>query len=314
MPLEATFNKHDGVQENIIEVHGLTKSFSGNTVVKGISLNVRRGEIFGFMGPNGSGKTTTLRMICGLMKPDAGRGQCLGYDIIHEQHHIKRLVGYVPQAFSLYQDLTIKENLQFIANVYEQPHPNQMVEQALHEFNLTRYQNHLAGMLSGGWKQRLLLAAALIHKPKLLLLDEPTAGVDPKTRRDFWNDINKLTEQGVSALVSTHYIDEAERCNRLAYIIYGNLLVCGTLAEITQQVGISTWAAQGENLDELVSLLSKEPSHYRVVTFGNEIKVSSMDHAQLEKTIQHYTQWNWRKVPTDLEEIFIHLVEKHKSK
>jgi ABC-2 type transport system ATP-binding protein len=300
--------------QNIIEVHQLTKSFSGNTVVKGISLNVKRGEIFGFMGPNGSGKTTTLRMICGLMKPDAGHGQCLGFDIIHEQHHIKRLVGYVPQSFSLYQDLTIQENLQFIAHVYEQPRPNEAVEQALHDFGLTRFRDYLAGKLSGGWKQRLLLAAALIHKPKLLLLDEPTAGVDPKTRRDFWNDIHKLTEQGVSALVSTHYIDEAERCNRLAYIIYGHLLVSGTLAEITQAVGISTWAACGENLEELISILSQHPQLYRVVPFGNEIKVSSADLLQLEKTIQSHPQWSWRKVPTDLEEIFIHLVENFQKK
>ncbi|MBV9576940.1 MAG: ABC transporter ATP-binding protein, partial [Gammaproteobacteria bacterium] len=249
----------------------------------------------------------------GLMKPDSGTGNCLGYDIIHEQRHIKRLVGYVPQTFSLYKDLTIRENLQFIANVYEQAHPNEIIAQALDEFGLTRYQNHLAGVLSGGWKQRLSLAAALIHKPKLLLLDEPTAGVDPKTRRDFWNDIYKLTEQGVSALVSTHYIDEAERCNRLAYIIYGHLLVCGTLTEITQQVGISTWAAQGEHLDELIAILSKEPKLYRVVTFGNEIKVSSTHHDQLEKMIQQFPQWSWRKVPSDLEEIFIHLVEKYKQ-
>src|SRR3990167_590953 len=224
----------------IVDVQHLSKSFNGKVAVSHVSLKIKQGEIFGFLGPNGSGKTTTIRMLCGLMTPDEGEGKCLGYSIKKHTADLKRLVGYVPQSFSLYQDLTVKENLEFIARVYEESDWNERVQSMMGELELDQYENILAGKLSGGWKQRLSLAAALIHQPKLLLLDEPTAGVDPKARRDFWNYISQLTNKGMTALVSTHYMDEAERCHRLAYIVYGKLMAEGTIVDIIKKVGLVT--------------------------------------------------------------------------
>lgn len=224
----------------IIDVKHLTKSFNGQPAVKDVSLQVNRGEIFGFLGPNGSGKTTTIRMLCGLMTPNSGSGRCFGYDILTQSDKIKRLVGYVPQSFSLYQDLTVKENLEFIARIYEEPDYVARAKHIMTELELTPYKNILTARLSGGWKQRVSLAAALIHDPQLLLLDEPTAGVDPKARREFWDYIKKLTTQGITALVSTHYMDEAVRCDRLGYIVYGTLMVSGTIPTIIKQSGLPT--------------------------------------------------------------------------
>jgi ABC-2 type transport system ATP-binding protein len=220
-----------------IDVHGLTKRYGGRSVVNGISLQVETGRIVGFLGPNGSGKTTTIRMICGLLTPDAGQGRCLGMDIIADAAAIKREVGYMTQKFGLYDDLSIRENLDFIARLFELPQRKQAVDEALLRLGLTARQGQLAGSLSGGWKQRLALAACLIHKPRLLLLDEPTAGVDPKARRDFWDQIHQLAEQGITVLVSTHYMDEAERCHSLVYIAYGNILAQGTAASIVEVAG-----------------------------------------------------------------------------
>lgn len=224
--------------DTLIEVSDLNKSFGGKQVVSNVSLTVRKGEIFGFMGPNGSGKTTTIRMLCGLITPDSGQGTCLGYNIVTDSAAIKLLIGYVPQSFSLYQDLTVAENLLFIARVYSLPAPDQCVRRIISELRLTPYAHRQAGKLSGGWKQRLSLAAALIHNPKLLLLDEPTAGVDPMARRDFWNDITALAERGISSLVSTHYNDEAIRCSRLTYIMNGRIIITGTPNSILESTGM----------------------------------------------------------------------------
>ncbi len=221
--------------EYVVDAHNLCKSFNGKLAVDDVSLQIKRGEIFGFLGPNGSGKTTTIRMLCGLLTPDSGSGQCLGYDILHDSEQIKRLVGYVPQAFSLYGDLTVKENLDFIARTYQMDNDKKRVKDIIEELGLQEYANKFARTLSGGWKQRLSLAAALVHEPKLLLLDEPTAGVDPKARRYFWDYISQLTTKGITSLVSTHYMDEAERCNRLAYIVFGKLMAEGTVQDITKQ-------------------------------------------------------------------------------
>lgn len=292
----------------IIDVQHLAKSFDGKPAVEDISLQVKRGEIFGFLGPNGSGKTTTIRMLCGLLTPDSGSGQCFGYDIIRDSDKIKRLIGYVPQYFSLYQDLTVKENLYFIARVYKEMDYINRVAELMAELGLDKYKNILAGRLSGGWKQRLSLASALIHKPKLLLLDEPTAGIDPKARRDFWNYISHLTSQGISSLVSTHYMDEAERCHRLAYVVSGRLMAEGTITDVINQVNLTTYTALGKDLDHLEEQIEKEPGIEQVIPWGNELRICGSNAQLVETAIQKYPQYQWKLVPTTLEEVFIHLV------
>lgn len=215
-----------------IDVRGMTKQFDGRTVVNGLDLQVEKGEICGFLGPNGSGKTTFIRMLCGLLRPDGGSGTCLGYDVISDSDSIRREVGYMTQRFSFYEDLSIMENLDFVARMFSLPERKGAVAASIEQLGLTARRNQLAGELSGGWKQRLALAACMIHRPRLLLLDEPTAGVDPKARRDFWDRIDELASAGITVLVSTHYMDEARRCHNLAYLSYGNLLAYGTPAEI----------------------------------------------------------------------------------
>ena len=238
-----------------IDVAGMTKRFGSRVAVDGISLQVRSGEICGFLGPNGSGKTTFIRMLCGLLRADAGQGVCLGYDVIRQSEDIKRLVGYMTQRFSFWEDLTILENLQFVARVYGLPRRRQAVQASLDRLGLTARRNQLVGQLSGGWKQRLALAACLLHQPRLLLLDEPTAGVDPKARRDFWEEIHLLAAQGLTFLIATHYMDEAERCHSLAYILDGHLLARGTAREVVAQAGLTTWAVDGPHLAELAQHL-----------------------------------------------------------
>ncbi|WP_042567736.1 ABC transporter ATP-binding protein, partial [Ralstonia solanacearum] len=215
-----------------IDVHGLNKHFGDKHVVRDLTMRVARGEIFGFLGPNGSGKTTSIRMMCGLLTPDSGSGTCLGYDILRQSDQIKRRAGYMTQRFSYWDDLSIRENLDFVARLYEMPNRREAVDRALENLGLASRARQLAGALSGGWKQRLALAACMLHEPDLLLLDEPTAGVDPKARRDFWEELHRLAAQGISVLVSTHYMDEAERCHKLAYIAYGELLAQGTAADV----------------------------------------------------------------------------------
>ncbi|OGT37862.1 MAG: multidrug ABC transporter ATP-binding protein [Gammaproteobacteria bacterium RIFCSPHIGHO2_12_FULL_38_14] len=294
----------------IVDVTNLNKSFDGKPAVINLTLQVKRGEIFGFLGPNGSGKTTTIRMLCGLMTPDSGQGTCLDYDILHDSAMIKPLVGYVPQAFSLYQDLTVKENLEFISRVYGARDYEKRVREIIADLELGPYKNILSGRLSGGWKQRLSLAAALIHDPKLLLLDEPTAGVDPKARREFWNYITHLTTKGITALVSTHYMDEAERCNRLAYVVYGHLMVEGTVSDIIHSVKLQTWAASGKELRSLVTKIQDEPGVEQVVMWGNELRIAGADPSSLETVMHRYSQLTWHQVTTNLETVFIHLVAK----
>ncbi|HEY7744695.1 MAG TPA: ABC transporter ATP-binding protein, partial [Desulfuromonadales bacterium] len=235
----------------VIAVEGLTKAFGDKVAVNGLSLRIERGEIYGFLGPNGSGKTTFLRMLCGLLRPDAGRGSCLGFDIVAEADRIRPHIGYMAQRFSLYEDLSVRENLDFMARIYGIERRKARVGETMEHMGLARFAGQLAGTLSGGWKQRLALAACLLHEPKLLLLDEPTAGVDPKARRDFWDDVYALSARGITALISTHYMDEAERCHRLAYLAYGNLLAAGTAEEIIADVGLSTWAVSGRRMHEL---------------------------------------------------------------
>jgi ABC-2 type transport system ATP-binding protein len=301
------------VSELAIDVHGLNKSFGPKHVVKDFSLQVRRGEIYGFLGPNGSGKTTSIRMICGLLKPDSGHGTCLGYDI-RNSAAIKREVGYMTQRFSLWEDLTIRENLEFIGRMYGMKDRKAAVDRLLDELGLKDRQDQLAGTLSGGWKQRLALAACMLHRPKLLLLDEPTAGVDPQARRDFWEEIHALAAQGISVLVSTHYMDEAERCHRLAYIAYGKLLATGTPDEVLHAVSLSTWevAAPSAKLAELAAALHGKSGIAHVTAFGNTLHVTGEDAAELETAIAPFLadkQFTWKQTQPGMEDVFIHLMK-----
>jgi ABC-2 type transport system ATP-binding protein len=298
--------------ELAIDVRGMTKRFGDRTVVNKIDLQVRSGEIYGFLGPNGSGKTTFIRMLCGLLVADAGNGTCLGYDVIGDSESIKRQVGYMTQRFTFWEDLTIAENLQFVARMYGVKNRNQTVRDSIEHLGLADRKNQLAGELSGGWKQRLALAACLIHQPKLLLLDEPTAGVDPKARRDFWDQIHRLAGEGLTFLITTHYMDEAERCHRVAYISYGNLLANGTVAEVIDQTRLTTWSVTGGDLHKLAEQLRERPGVEQAVPFGAKLHVSGGDAAKLESAIAPFRTngYEWERIQSSLEDVFIHLMDK----
>lgn len=298
-----------------IDVRGMTKRFGKRTVVNAIDLQVRSGEIYGFLGPNGSGKTTFIRMLCGLLRADAGEGSCLGFDIRRDSESIKRQVGYMTQRFSFYEDLSIAENLDFVARMYEVPDRREAVNQSLERLGLAGRRKQLAGELSGGWKQRLALAACLIHNPRLLLLDEPTAGVDPKARRDFWEQIHLLAAQGLTFLITTHYMDEAERCHRIAYLSYGNLLAHGTVAEVIAGAKLTTWSVSGPDLLNLSIQLRNCPGVQQAVPFGTTLHVSGADATTLEVAIQPFRTptHQWRLISSSLEDVFIHLMEASKD-
>jgi ABC-2 type transport system ATP-binding protein len=293
-----------------IDVHGMTKRFGSLTAVDHVDLQVRTGEICGFLGPNGSGKTTFIRMLCGLLRADAGRGTCLGYDVITESEDIKRHVGYMTQRFSFWEDLSIAENLDFVARMYGMKNRRQAVRESLERLGLTKRRNQLAGQLSGGWKQRLALAACMIHRPRLLLLDEPTAGVDPKARREFWEEIHELAGQGLTFLIATHYMDEAERCHRLAFISTGRLLTHGTVAEVIEEAHLTTWSVSGPDLLRLGERLRGRPGVTQAVLFGTALHVSGEDAETLEQAIAPYRTepYEWHAVESGLEEVFIHFM------
>lgn len=296
----------------IIDVEGLTKCFDGKRVVDDFTIRVRRGQIFGFLGPNGSGKTTTIRMLCGLLTPGGGRGTCLGYDIIRESAQIKRHVGYMTQRFSLYDDLSVRENLDFIARVYQVPKRKRVVDEALDRLDLGNRSHQLAGKLSGGLKQRLSLTACMLHSPQLLLLDEPTAGVDPNARREFWEQIHTLAANGITVLVSTHYMDEAERCHRLAYVAYGKLLISGTAEEVIAHSRLTTWAVTGPDLFHLASELRRVPAVTMVVPFGNTLHVSGINESQLDVAIASFRAKAglvWTRIQPGLEDVFIRMMD-----
>jgi ABC-2 type transport system ATP-binding protein len=301
----------EGTRELAVDVEGVTKSFSGRVVVDGLAMQVRRGEIYGFLGPNGSGKTTFLRILCGLLKPDSGSGTCLGYDVIKESDSIKRRVGYMTQRFSLYEDLSLAENLRFVADIYEMPDASEAVRKMLESLGLEGRGNQLAGQLSGGWKQRLALAACLIHRPELLLLDEPTAGVDPKARRDFWDEIHRLAAEGLTVLVTTHYMDEAERCHRLAYIAYGKLLAKGTLHDVLASARLTTWEVSGPQLGRLSQQLQGLAGIEQVAAFGNKLHVSGRDGEAIEREIGPFRKepYAWQRIEPGLEDAFIGLMQ-----
>jgi ABC-2 type transport system ATP-binding protein len=309
-----------------IDVRGVTKKFGTRTVVNNIAMQVRPGEIYGFLGPNGSGKTTFLRMLCGLLTPDGGEGKCLGLDFRRESPEIKKRVGYMTQKFSFYEDLSIKENLEFIARLYGMPNRKAAVQKSLERLGMVERRKQLAGALSGGWKQRLALAACLIHEPQLLLLDEPTAGVDPKARRDFWDEIHQLAAGGLTVLITTHYMDEASRCHRLAYIAYGNLLTHGTVAEVVKSAALTTWEISslhpeatarqaGGDLAALADKIRKLPGVEQVVAFGTALHVSGRDEKKLSASLAPFMSGaqRWEKIESGLEDVFISLMETAKD-
>jgi ABC-2 type transport system ATP-binding protein len=300
----------------VIDVHHLTKKFDGRAVVRDLSMQVKRGTIYGFLGPNGSGKTTTIRMLCGLLTPDEGTGTCLGYDIRTETDKIKNQVGYMTQRFSLYQDLSVRENLEFIARIYGIDNPAAAARAAIERLGLSGREEQIAGELSGGWKQRLALGACTLPSPQLLLLDEPTAGVDPKARREFWNEIHALAGGGLTVLVSTHYMDEAERCHEIAYIAYGELLVHGTVEHVIAASNLTTYvvsSAEGEGLSKLSEELTGHPGVDMVAPFGTSLHVSGRDSGALETAIAPYRkrkELDWKCSEPSLEDVFIDLMSK----
>ncbi len=300
---------------NAIEVSGLVKRFGGRTVVDHVSMSVAQGEIVGFLGPNGSGKTTTIRMMCGLLTPDEGEGQVLGYDIRRQSLLIKREVGYMTQKFSFYEDLTIAENLEFVARLYRLKPVAKFVDETLEDLGLATRRGQLAGTLSGGWKQRLALAACIMHQPKLLLLDEPTAGVDPKARREFWDEIHRLAARGLTVLVSTHYMDEAERCHRISYISYGKLLATGTVEEVVRNAGLLTYVVRGPRLDEIATKLAGLPGVEQVAPFGTTLHVVGLDRSALETALAAIKSdgVSYEEGDTSLEDVFIQFMARSKD-
>jgi ABC-2 type transport system ATP-binding protein len=302
-----------------IDVSGLSKSFGGHEVVHDLSMQVKRGSIYGFLGPNGSGKTTTIRMLCGLLTPDSGEGTCLGFDIRRDADKIKRRVGYMTQRFSLYQDLSVRENLEFVARLYGVSNPRMAARDMIARLGLNGREEQLAGELSGGWKQRLALGACTLPNPQLLLLDEPTAGVDPKARRDFWNEIHALAADGLTVLVSTHYMDEAERCHEIAYIAYGHLLVHGSVEEVIANSALTTYtvsAGNGNGINRLAAELTGKPGIDMVAPFGNNLHVSGRDEAALEQAIAPFrdsSDMTWQRSEPSLEDVFIELMSRSKD-
>ncbi|MGI8525875.1 MAG: ABC transporter ATP-binding protein [Pseudolabrys sp.] len=306
-------------EDVVIDVEGLTKKFGDRTVVRNLSMQVRRGTIYGFLGPNGSGKTTTIRMLCGLLTPDEGEGTCLGFNIRTEADKIKRHVGYMTQRFSLYQDLSVRENLEFVARLYGVPDPSRAARAAIERLGLGGREEQLAGELSGGWKQRLALGACTMPSPQLLLLDEPTAGVDPKARREFWNEIHSLAAEGLTVLVSTHYMDEAERCHEIAYIAYGELLVHGTVDKVIAGSHLTTFtvsSSDSNSLNRLAEELTGRRGVDMVAPFGTSLHVSGRNVTALEKALAPHRKQSgltWKKSEPSLEDVFIELMSRAKD-
>ena len=299
--------------EPAIRVSGLAKRFGARTVVEDFAMTVPRGGIFGFLGPNGSGKTTTIRMLCGLLTPDAGEGTCLGFDICREADEIKKRSGYMPQRFGLYDDLTVRENLDFIGRMYDVRPLKDRTAEMLEQFDLADRRDQRAGTLSGGWKQRLALAAAVVHRPALLLLDEPTAGVDPNARREFWEMIHGFAADGVTVLVSTHYMDEAERCHRIAYLAWGRLLLEGSVAEVIGRSGLTSWIVAGAAIETLRAALHGRPGIDIVTAFGLDMHVTGADATAIEQSIAPFRddpRWHWTKAAPTLEDVFIHTLQR----
>ena len=297
-----------------IDVHDLSKSFGARKVIDGLTLQVPKGEICGFLGGNGSGKTTTIRLLCGLLKPDGGGGTCLGFDVIREAVQIRQRIGYMTQRFSFYGDLTVAENLEFVARLYQMPQRDRAVRDVMQRMELADRATQLTAELSGGWKQRLALAACVLHTPQLLLLDEPTSGVDAKARREFWDMITTMAAGGMTVLVSTHYMDEAERCRRIIYLSGGRLIVQGTADDVVRQTRLITFEATGPDIDRVAVALRREPGVESVAVFGRALHVAGMERAALERVIERYRDGlSWHEVEPRLDDAFIHLLREQGS-
>jgi ABC-2 type transport system ATP-binding protein len=294
------------ITDYVIDVRGLRKSFGPRQVVDGLTLQVAKGEICGFLGANGSGKTTTIRLLCGLLVPDGGEGTCLGFDILRDAPSIRRQIGYMTQQFSYYEDLTVTENLDLVAGVYEMPNTDAAVRDVIAAMGLAGYADALAGHLSGGWKQRLALAACILHRPKLLLLDEPTAGVDVKARREFWDIIHDMAGEGLTVLVSTHYMDEAERCKRIVYLANGRIVIQGDALEVARHSGLVTYDATGEGIDAAARRMRRMRGVEAAAVFGRALHVAGTDRALLEAAIRSFPELAWREAEPRLEDVFIH--------
>jgi ABC-2 type transport system ATP-binding protein len=301
------------MNDYIIDIQGLSKIFNGKTVVDDVSLSIKKGEVLGFLGPNGSGKTTTMRLLCGLLKPDTGFGTCLGIDILKIDQRVRKKIGYMTQKFSLYEDLSIRENLLFIARAYGLDNIKQRVFNVLDELGLVERQHQRTGYLSGGWKQRLALACSIMHEPELLLLDEPTAGVDPKARREFWDHIHQLSVKGLTVLVSTHYMDEAERCHRIAYIAYGKLITVGETTEVIRESQLATWSLKAPKLMELLPFIRKIPGIEQVTYFGNSLHITGKKSKELTLAIGELRRkdlnFQLKETETSLEDVFIYYMK-----
>ena len=293
-----------------IDVRGLSKSFGARRVVNGLDLTVPKGEICGFLGGNGSGKTTTIRMICGLLTPDSGSGTCLGFDIIRRADEVRRQVGYMTQRFSFYGDLTVRENLDFVGRLYELPNRQAAVDDVLRRMELRDRADQLAQTLSGGWKQRVALAACVLHQPKLLLLDEPTAGVDAMARRAFWDLIADMAADGITVLVSTHYMDEAERCNRVVYLSGGRLIVEGPAERVVADAKLVIFEATGGDLSVLAHRARTTPGIESATIIGRALRVVGTDGVAMAAAVGRLSAPGiiWHEVPARLDDVFIHLL------
>src|SRR3984957_5733361 len=290
----------------VIDVRGLRKSFGARKVVDGLTLQVDQGEICGFLGANGSGKTTTIRMLCGLLVPDDGEGECIGLDIIRQAPLIRRYVGYMTQKFSFYEDLTVFENLDFVASVYEVRNRRAAADEIMARMGLADRRDQLAGELSGGWKQRLALAACVLHQPKLLLLDEPTAGVDVKARREFWDLIHDMAGDGLTVLVSTHYMDEAERCNRIVYLANGRIVVQGSAEDVVRRSGLVIYETEGDGIDDVARRIRRMPGVEAAAVFGHALRIAGTDREQLRRAVGSFSGFDWHEAEPRLEDVFIH--------
>ena len=293
-----------------IDVHDLCKSFGPRRVIDRLTMQVAEGEICGFLGGNGSGKTTTIRMLCGLLKPDSGTGTCLGLDLLRDTARIRLQIGYMTQRFSFYGDLSVRENLEFVGRLYQIPQLGRAVSEVLERIGLSDRAGQLAEELSGGWKQRLALAACVLHRPRLLLLDEPTAGVDAKARREFWDMIHDMSADGMTVLVSTHYMDEAERCQRVVYLADGRLVVQGSAEQVVRAAHLVTFEATGPGIERVARRIRREPGVETAAVFGSVLRIAGMDHNTLRQAIDrlHDTDVTWTEVEPRLDDVFIHML------
>ncbi|HAT8971458.1 TPA: ATP-binding cassette domain-containing protein, partial [Legionella pneumophila subsp. pneumophila] len=271
---------------------------------------IEEGTIFGFLGPNGSGKTTSLRLLSGLIIPDKGQGRCLNLDLMTQTKLIQAQIGYMPQNFCLYQNLTVYENLDFIARIYQLKNRKERLKEIIELLALSDNQQRITATLSGGWKQRVALAAALLHKPRILLLDEPTSGIDPQSRLLIWEHIQSIVSKGVTVLLSTQHMDEAERCHQLVYMSAGEIIARGSVIEIIQSTGLHSWVVKGESFSRLKDILVNNPA-IQMIEKGNEMRISSIVD-DIHQVLDPFVLNNYeiKKTDTTLEDAFIYKIMK----